>query len=135
MANVHNHLAGLYLDQGNYHLAERHCQRAAKILAPLGNIDPDIDRLQIQTLGNLGNIWRSQGRYQDAEAPLLQALSLAEEQLDTQDLDLAIILNSLGMVYKYLARFEEGEWVYHRALAIVENSHPTEQIFSGLTLS
>jgi tetratricopeptide (TPR) repeat protein len=69
-----------------------------------------------------GGVLRARGAYADAEAELLEALRLAEEQCGEWSIETASALNALGMTYKYWGRFEDGRRVYERALAIVERA-------------
>lgn len=58
--------------------------------------------------------------YSEAEIDLREALALAERRLGANDLATARVLNQLGMLAKYTARFDEGHADYLRALAIAE---------------
>lgn len=58
---------------------------------------------------------RVQGRYGEAEPLYLRALTLAEQVWGPREV--AIICNSLAVVYKYTGRFDEAERLYRRALS------------------
>jgi hypothetical protein len=60
--------------------------------------------------------WRAQaflekGSYREAAACHLRALAAAGEVFGTDHLEVAAVLNNLGVVYKYLARFTEARRV------------------------
>src|ERR1041385_7887057 len=76
-----------------------------------------------QTLRGLtrrADLLRSKGRYSEAESCYRQALDLAEKIHGPEHLEVEIVLNNLGVVYKYLARFADARRVYQRSLAIME---------------
>src|SRR5436853_3765441 len=77
VANVINSLAAIYENRCDYHEAERLYERAVNIVQDLDG-DEDVERLRLQSLANLGRIYRMQGRYSSAEPLLLRALALAE---------------------------------------------------------
>lgn len=49
------------------------------------------------------------GQYRKAEKTLLRLLARAERSRSPRDLEVACLLNSLGIVFKYLAKYEEAE--------------------------
>jgi|SRR5829696_6824816 len=61
-----------------------------------------------------------EGRYDEAERLQLRALAIAEERLGPDHLDVASILNGLGVIHKYQGRYAEAEPLYRRALGIVD---------------
>ena len=67
-----------------------------------------------------GSVLCAQGRYQEAERELLDALRLGEERFGDWSVEVAGTLNALGMTCKYWGRFDDGRSVYVRALAIFE---------------
>jgi tetratricopeptide (TPR) repeat protein len=73
----------------------------------------------------------------EAEPHLRRALTLAEERLGPagpDHPDVAFVLNSLGVLYKYIGRYDEAERLYRRALAIKENVLGPDHVDVALTL-
>ncbi len=99
-------------------------------LAPEGgtpnNQDADIDRLRVQSLGDLASLYRVQGRYEEAEPLFHQALDLAERAFGPDDLEVSSVLNNLAVLYKYTGRFAEAGRLYQRALSITEKALGSE---------
>ena len=77
-------------------------------------------RPQIQSWGELAHLRQTEGCYDEAEGLYRRALEAAEMVLRPGDLDLAALLNGLGVLHKYQGRYDEAEAVYGRALAIAE---------------
>jgi tetratricopeptide (TPR) repeat protein len=113
-------VAGVRGELGDWGGAEALARRA------VGVLDEDSDGeiadcavVGMAALGTLGEALRAQGRYSEAETSLRASLALAER---AQDKELLIVqaANSLAVLYKYTARFDEAEVLYRRALGIVE---------------
>lgn len=85
--------------------------------------DPDIVRIHVQALNHLGLHERNSGDYDAAGKTLERALRTARQWLGENDLDTAMVLNSLGMWCKFTGRFEQGRVVYHEALDILRHHH------------
>jgi tetratricopeptide (TPR) repeat protein len=99
--------------------------RARKILgAPAkgADADPDIARLSIQALTGAAGIDRQLGAYADAERGFRAALAETKRVFGPDDLDVASLLNNLGVLRKYQARFDEAVVFYRRALPMLEQS-------------
>src|SRR5262245_41351878 len=79
-------------------------------------------RTAVWRLTNCADTCRSRGRYAEAERLFLQALALAETVLGRDDLEVSTILNNLGVLYKYMGRFDEGARMYRRAFEIMQAS-------------
>ena len=73
--------------------------------------------IQLRALGLLGTVLRQQGRYTEAEAPLVRAIAIAEAMPEKPE-ESAIAWNNMGMVCKYVGWFERGEEAYGKALAV-----------------
>jgi tetratricopeptide (TPR) repeat protein len=65
-----------------------------------------------------GALERACGNYAASEHLLTEALRAAEEICGSRSLEVADILNELGILYKFSARFRDAEPVYLRALDI-----------------
>jgi tetratricopeptide (TPR) repeat protein len=90
-----------------------------KLLKRLGR-DPQVAALRVRCLCGSAAVLREEGHYARAEAIYHQALRRAERDLGSDHRDLFIVLNDLGVLYKYAGRFIEAGQAYQRALAICE---------------
>lgn len=72
-------------------------------------------------LHNIAGVYDDVGRYADAEALLLQALPLYERVLGPEHLEVAMTLNTLGVVNLHQSKLDEAEKLLKRALAIQES--------------
>ena len=63
------------------------------------------------------------GKPIEAEQSIRQAVAIAESNFQHDPVRLATALNSLGLVYKDLARYDDARSLYERALGVVQ-SHP-----------
>src|ERR1043165_3291076 len=72
------------------------------------------EREHIHGLGILAQRHREQGRYAAAEELLQRALEIAGRAYAPDDLEIAGILNDLGVVHKFQGRYEEAERCYRR---------------------
>ena len=81
------------------------------------------------SLNNLAELYRSQGRYSEAEPLLKRSLLIREEQLGADHPDTATSLNNLAGLYESQGRYSEAEPLYKRSLLICEEQlgadHPT----------
>jgi tetratricopeptide (TPR) repeat protein len=71
-------------------------------------------------------LYRSQGRYEEAEPLYKQALSLRQELLEEHHPHVAHSLNNLAMLYKSQGKYEEAKLLYVQALEILEVSQGKE---------
>jgi tetratricopeptide (TPR) repeat protein len=116
---------GLYQELlGNFSQAEKFYVRAAEISAVFdahGN-SHGID------LNNLGGIYYSQGRYNEAIEKYKEALRIAEKTLGNEHPDRANRLNNLAAVYPAQGRYDEAIEKYEEALQIdgktIGKEHP-----------
>jgi CHAT domain-containing protein/tetratricopeptide (TPR) repeat protein len=90
----------------------------------LGANHPDVG----QTLTNLANVFRDQGKYGETEELYKRALAIRETALGANHSDVGQTLNSLANLYRAQGKYEEAEGLHKRALVIRENalgaSHP-----------
>ena len=70
------------------------------------------------SLGYLAALYRSQGRYGDAEPLYQRSLQIREQQLGADHPDTATSLNNLAELYRSQGRYGEAEPLYQRSLQI-----------------
>ena len=83
--------------------------------------DPIILTVAI-SLNNLAELYRNQGKYDEAEPLYQRALAIREKSLGSDHPDVATSLNNLAVLYSDQGRYDEAEPLYQRALAIREKS-------------
>ncbi len=72
------------------------------------------------TLENLAELYRVQGRFDEAEPLYLRALEILEKTLGPEHPEVAVSLNNLAELYRAQGRFEEAAPLYEKALAAAE---------------
>ena len=81
---------------------------------------------------NLGELYLSTGRYQEAEALLRRSLAAREKAAGPEDAGLGPILGNLGLLCRTEGRFQEAEQLYRRSLESRQKSlgpeHPSVAI-------
>jgi tetratricopeptide (TPR) repeat protein len=131
LISLYNQLGYLYtdrLDTGKYddysseqNLAIDYFQKAID-LALTSN--PDL----ATSLNNLANLYKSTGRYAEAEPLYLRSLAISEKELGANHPDTATSLNNLAGLYESTGRYAEAEPLLVRSLAIREQelgaNHP-----------
>jgi tetratricopeptide (TPR) repeat protein len=80
-----------------------------------------LSELRVWYMTSLGDRYRQNGRYSEAETLLRQALALAEQVFGSNDANVSVILNNLAVLYKCIGEFDEAERLYKRALAMIES--------------
>ncbi|HEV3030602.1 MAG TPA: tetratricopeptide repeat protein [Polyangia bacterium] len=105
--------------------AARKCHaRALAILsapAPRGEPpDPDIVRLRVRARVFGAGLDRALGAYAAADRGFAAALREATRAFGPRDLDVAGILNNLGVLRKYQGRYAEAVLFYKRALPVLK---------------
>ncbi|MFM7449309.1 MAG: tetratricopeptide repeat protein [Leptolyngbyaceae cyanobacterium] len=70
------------------------------------------------SLNSLAQLYASQGRYEEAEPLLREALQLRRELLGERNPDVATSLNNLALLYNAQGRYEEAEPLYREALQL-----------------
>jgi tetratricopeptide (TPR) repeat protein len=95
--------------------------RAAAAFALLAPTRVARAQRRVRTRVSRSNELRLRGLYAEAEQVCLAKLSDAEAVLGPSDPVLMPLLNVLGIVYKYTARFDTAERLYRRALLLAES--------------
>jgi tetratricopeptide (TPR) repeat protein len=100
--------------------------RAAAAFALLAPTRVARAQRRVRTRVSRANELRMRGLYAEAEQVCLATLNDAEAVLGPEDPTLIPLLNVLGIVYKYTARFDAAERLYRRALLLAESQQPTD---------
>ena len=75
-----------------------------------------------QTLNNLANVYRAQGKYSEAEGLFKRALAIREKALGASHPDVGQTLHNLANLYLNQGKYSEAEGLYKRALVIREKA-------------
>jgi tetratricopeptide (TPR) repeat protein len=109
VAAILSDLGAIYENRSDYTRAERLYKKAVNIIMMALGDGTDVQELRLRSLSNLGRIHRTMGEYYKAEMLFLQAITIADQSFGVGSLQMAAALNNLGMLYKYMARFDEAE--------------------------
>ena len=112
--------------RGRYGEAETLLKRALAIHEKLPLVPDTLDALQ--TMNDLGIVYRHQGRYNDAEAMYKRVLQGREDLLGPENKKTLDTVNNLGIVYAFQGRYREAEELYGRALEGREKWHGPESL-------
>src|SRR5271166_915342 len=86
-------------------------------------------------LNNLAVVYKSQGRYAEAEGLYKRALAIREKALGASHPNVAGTLNNLALLYAAQAKYADAEALYKRALAIKEKAFGKDHPSVASTLS
>jgi tetratricopeptide (TPR) repeat protein len=150
-AEALNSLAGVYRAQGKFHeSAPLYREALAAATDVLGPGHPDLSRFQLPdlpqsssspsrpsvaaSLDNLADLYRAQGKFDQAEALYKKALEIAEHQGEPGHPEIITCLNNLADLYAAQGKQEEAEQLYERAMQLTvqasagqpENKAPPE---------
>jgi len=118
-ALVETNYGSLYLNQGRNDLSLESLQSA------LANFQKDNKENTLdaaQSLAYLGNLYRTTGKYAQAEEQLMRALAIRQKYLKGNNEWIAASYNDLGLVYSQIDNDKALEY-YEKALTIYENLH------------
>ncbi|CAD6208397.1 GSCOCG00003404001-RA-CDS [Cotesia congregata] len=69
--------------------------------------------------GNLGRLYQSMSRFQEAEEMHLKAISIKEELLGSNDYEVGLSIGHLASLYNFhMDRYRDAEKLYYRSIAI-----------------
>jgi tetratricopeptide (TPR) repeat protein len=109
------HLAEFYHIRSNNQDAALLYDHALAIWETTGQLEtPEA----ITAQSTLGNLYRAEGKYTQAEPLLAQALETTELKLGQDQLKVASSLNSLALLYYCESNYDAAEPLYRRALEI-----------------
>lgn len=118
-ALVETNYGSLYLNQGRNDLSLDALQSALSNFQK-DNKDNTLDAAQ--TLAYLGNLYRTTGKYAQAEEQLTRSLAIRQKYLKENNEWIAASYNDLGLVYSQIDDDKALEY-YEKALAIYEKLH------------
>jgi tetratricopeptide (TPR) repeat protein len=128
LANVLTDLSESLSALCRYMEAEAAAHRSNRILDSLREIlDPESRGMLVPRAAVVwGRTLRELGRYEEASAPLLEAISEAKLFYGPDAPETAASLNEYGILCKYWGKFDEGEGAYLRALKLIEDRYGSE---------
>jgi len=97
------------------------CERLlphALVVAQYLDMDQVINKAVGRLLHETASYFRDRARYAEAEPLFRKAISILEQQVGPEHLDVAQSLNNLATLYKDWGKLAEAELIYQRALAI-----------------
>jgi tetratricopeptide (TPR) repeat protein len=110
------------LEQGFYSQAVRSFQVAIGQAEQFGSNDPRA----AQSIGGVAQAYLLQGNLGAAEREFQRALAIYEKAADTNNVNIAAVLNSLATVYRLRENYVEAMALSRRSLAILEKTYGTE---------
>jgi tetratricopeptide (TPR) repeat protein len=125
VANLLNDLAEIEQDRQEFGTARQLAERARIIEDKLGSqfAGSDAARIRARTLSLTGGLARASGDYTRAESDLRMALAISVAEFGTGSEEAADARNNLGVLFKYLGRFEEALHLYADALGPKVKAH------------
>lgn len=119
-ANLLNLLAETRQEAGRVDEAEAAFRESLGIARRYASGEPG--GVKLHALLGLGHVYLARGEYVRAEPVGKQAVRLAERIFGPDHPEVSAALNSLAVLYKYMARFVDAGRLYQRALAISEQA-------------
>ncbi len=120
----------VFIVLGEFERAEPLLQRAVEIRQGFAGED---ELALAQALHHQATLLDQQGRYDEAEAPILRSVEIRERELGDH-VDLGTSLNTLGNVLWHQDRLDEAEVVHRQALALRERILPPDHPDIGQSL-
>jgi tetratricopeptide (TPR) repeat protein len=119
LGHAHHNLAFLYIDDGQFSLAQEHLDRANAILAKL--LPPDHSDL-LFTANTHVVLCHKQGRYKEARQSGLALIEQFRKKLGPAHPSLAVLLANVGYSDQKLQMYEEAAECFRQAIAIEERT-------------
>jgi tetratricopeptide (TPR) repeat protein len=130
LAVVYNNLGELYTQTGKRELAETYLLKAIKLR------EPGTDVLEYTTsLINLGDLYRSEQRFAEAEPLLQKALDGRQNTPALGTEALVTALAQLGGLYFVQGKYEQAEIPWRRALDLTDRRSTSHNLQSALAQS
>jgi tetratricopeptide (TPR) repeat protein len=116
-------LAGLYLDQGQTHDAERLFDKVLKVRSRvLGEEDPET----LISMTNLAEAYRLLGRHSEAEELLKKRLEISRRARREEDSETLTAMNNLGVLYLGRRQYTDAEPLLAKVLEVRRRNHGKE---------
>jgi tetratricopeptide (TPR) repeat protein len=93
------------------------------------------DLVLATSLNNLGLLYKTQGKYAEAEPLYLRSLTIREKQLGADHPSVATSLNNLAVLYDSQGRYAEAEPLYLRSLSIDEKVYGEDHLEAATDLN
>jgi tetratricopeptide (TPR) repeat protein len=74
------------------------------------------------SLNNLSELYRAQGKYEEAEPLYRRAMTIRQKTLGPEHPDTAQSLSNLALLYRFQGKYAEAEALYKRSLEIYEKA-------------
>ncbi|NJR31678.1 MAG: tetratricopeptide repeat protein [Chamaesiphon sp. CSU_1_12] len=87
------------------------------------------------SLNDLGALYESMGRHNEAEPLCVRSLAINEKQVGANSLNTAISLNNLASLYKSMGKYSQAEPLYMRSLAIKKQQFGENHPATALSLN
>ncbi len=123
---VKTFLAQLYMDRGDIERAEAMATVAVSEARALGN-----SFALTQTLIDLGNVRRFEGRYVEAESLIEEGTNLYAKTMGDDHPNVAFGLTQLAYAYYYEGRYDRAEQEARKAFAIAEKLPKASHVYTG----
>ena len=81
-----------------------------------------------ETINNIGLVYDSQNRFDEALIKYEEALRIYKETLPSNHSSIASTINNIGLVYQNQNRFDEALIKYEEALRIKKETLPSNQV-------
>ncbi len=132
-------LARTYNDLGQFSYANNRFKRAEGLFklskTELENKQAQNTIYYPKVIGNLGLLYLTFGRYDDAYQANVEALELRKNLLGENSTAYATSLNNLAMTYKSLGQYNEAEQHFNQALEVIKKSEGKESISYAIVLN
>lgn len=116
LADVYNNLGGLYVATAKFEMAERNFLKAIKIW----EVMPGEVNKYTRGLINLGDLYRRQGKFTDAEPLLRKALQVRESSKGVSDQAVVEALSSYGGLFFVQGQHDKALPHWEKALRITD---------------
>ena len=131
LASLYGQLGKAYgqqIKQGHYTTFGQEAIRAEQLLQKAINQSSQPSDFLAENLTNLAALYRTQGKYEEAEHLIAQSLAIDEKIYGENHPEVATSLNNLAALYRAQGKYAEAEPLYRRSLAIMEKqlgeNHP-----------
>ncbi|MCF4968057.1 tetratricopeptide repeat protein [Nostoc sp. CMAA1605] len=123
LATLYFNLGNIYkkrLERGEFQDYQKEQELAIKYLSKAVELQKELglEKDLALSLNNLAALYRSQGKYSEAEPLFIQALALSRKLLGEEHPDVALNLNNLALLYSFQGKYSKAEPLHIQALAL-----------------